>query len=459
MGSGGSVNKKPQSPYHRQYEAKLRRAKSMRHTDRQASDFYNHCEKGETDQVRQILEASDRQSIDELVKLEPNGNTALHVATEKGHTEIVKLLLEYRCPRIILNRAGKRASEEAVKPAMQKLFLRCDTSDRFHDSDTTKTMAHYLPKQTGTGATSNVPLSLEFFTTFETEDDVRKYSLDHQTTAMWVKLFNWLLRTFPSLFQREYLSADAFHLHENTDFKDFLKKKLGAKYEETLKEFNKAHQENSIIRLLTLYTSEDIGFYKSLNKQLADSPHMADNSPHLCDRFIIEFHIREDELATRSFIGTTYRGATINKDELSLYETVLENKPRGVIVFKAFTSTSEEKDVALKFIPTKPRESDKISVLFIIQIKDKSPTIVGIADVSDFEKEKEILVMPGNLFVVKKVVKDVVHYTKEQVAITLTEIHLEYLHIPVSFWKKLSHTYRSAYDSVTSTNADQNDNN
>jgi hypothetical protein len=431
-------------------EAQVRKAMNTRYIDGDASDFYFYCSNGDIDQVRKILEAPNRQSIDEIVKLERNGDTALHVATEKGHVEIVKLLFEHRCSRTILNRTGKVASEQATTPVMRKLFIRSEASDRFHDTNTSKTMAHYFPKENKTATTSNETNRtsnepLQFVQGFKTEEEVFEYSLNHQTMAMWLRFYNWFSRTFPWYFQRDNLKLDSFTLHKNDDFKYFLREKLGEKYQETLDEFNKAHQGNSIKPLLTIYSSERYGFYRSLNRQLADSPDEPDTSPHLCDRFIIEFHIRGDELKERCYIGTAYRGATINLSELSLYERACENKPRGVIAFKAFTSTSEDKDVALNFIiANPPKEDHKIGVLFVIETKVKSPTIFGIEDVSLFKEEKEILFMPGNLFVVKKILKDVVTYNKAQQRVILTEIHLEYLHIPVSFWKKLMHTYRSA---------------
>ena len=97
----------------------------------------------------------------------------------------------------------------------------------------------------------------------------------------------------------------------------------------------------------------------------------------------------------------------------------------------------------------KPLENDQIYILYVIEIKIKTPTIIGIADISEFPDEKEILIMPGNLFVVKNLVKDVAVRTRDQQNIKLTEIHLEYLHTPVSLWRKLLHTYRSAKNTVT----------
>jgi hypothetical protein len=462
MGTGSSVEKKPQCPYHRLCAAEIRKARNARYIDGEASEFYRHCANGDTDQVRNILEAPDRQSIDELVKLERNGNTALHVAAEKGHVEIVKLLLEHECSRIILNRSGKVAAEEATTPDVKKLFIRSETSDRFHANDTDKTIAHYLPKDNETDTsnnksettnnksdttnnksdTTNNP-TLEFFQRFETKEDVHEHSLNHQTMAMWLRFYNWFSRTFPRFFQRDNLNLDSFKLHKNEDFKYFLQEKLGEKYQKTLEQFEKAKDENSIKPLLTIYSSEKYGFYGSLNRQLADSATEPDTSPHLCDRFIIEFHIRSDELEKRSFRGIVYRGATMKSSEISSYEKVCENTPRGVIAFKAFTSTSEDRDTALQFIVDHPPKEYEVGVLFIIEIKTKSPTIVGIADVSEHKEEKEILIMPGNLFVVKRIVKDVVTRINKK-TLPITEIHLEYLHTPVSFWKKLLHTYRAA---------------
>jgi hypothetical protein len=442
MGTGASVENKPQCPYHRMCAAQIRKARNAHYIDGEASDFYHSCSNGDIDQVRSILEAPDGQSIDELVKLERNDDTALHVATEKGHVEVVKLLLEHQCSRIILNRYGKVASEMATTPDVKKLFIRSETSDRFHESDTSKTIARYLPDANETNPTSNT--TLEFFQRFKTEADVHEYSLNHQTTAMWLRFYNWFSRSFPSFFQRENLNLDSFTLHKNNDFNYFLKEKLGEKYEKTLEEFNKANQKNSIKPLLTIYSDENCGFYKSLNRQLADTAAEADTSPHLCDRFIIEFHIRSDELKKRSYLGTVYRGAAINLSDLSFYEKVCENKPRGIIAFKAFTSTSEDKWVALNFINSSPSKEHQIGILFIIEIKVKSPTIVGIADVSKYPEEKEILIMPGNLFIVKKIVKDVETCIYIGKTLLITEIYLEYLHMPVSFRKKLLHTYRSA---------------
>lgn len=470
MGTAGSVNVKPRSPYHRLCAEKIRKAQTSRYIEGDASEFYSHCDTGDIDGVRRSLEASDRRSIDELVKLERNGDTALHAATRKGHKEIVKHLLECDCSQTILNRSGKTAYEEAETPEMQRLFVRSEASDRFHDSNLSKTVRHYLPESVATdvtvdGSIKSRPIQNEinnltttavseksdFFKTFKTEEDVYKHSLNHQTTAMWLRFFNWFSHTFPSLFRRDELNLESFQLHRNEDFNLFLKEHMGNSYSEAVKLFDNAHENNSIETVLKIYSMERITFYRSLNKQLISSTAEAETSPHLCDRYIIEFHLRADELAKRSFLGTVYRGATIDSNEVLLYEQVHSSKPPGVITFRAFSSTSEDEKIALRFVIEHPLKTHQTAVLFIIEIKAKSPTIVGIGDLSVYPDEKEVLMMPGNLFTVKNIVKDVTHIGECDRSVTVTEIHLEYLHVPVSFWKKLGHTYQMSKKDVTST--------
>ena len=471
MGIARSVNKEPQSPYHRLCRAKIRKAKSTRYIDGQASDFYFRCLNGDINQVREILDAPDRQHINDLVKLEDNGDTALHAATRNGHVEIVQLLLKHRCSRIIINRSGERASQQATTPQMQKLFERPSTSDRFHESDANKTMTPYLPDSSETDVpeisgtdvsnedSGNEVLSKEaltFVEKFKNEEEVHKYSLDYQTTAMWLKYFTKLSSTFPRLFRLEHLQLEAFNLQQSPDFKDFLEKKLDGRHEQVMEALNEAQKTNSIDPLLTIYSNEDSGFYKSLNRQLADSTFVAEDSPHLCDRFVMEFHIRANQALKRSFNGShpVYRGATLKRSDLSIYRSALASKPPGVIMFRAFTSTSESKEIALKFVKQDKFEKDQVAVLFVIEVKVKSSTIIGISDVSDFREEEEILFMPGNLFIVTNIIDGKSILNDEEENVPLIEVYLEYLHVPISFWKKLRHTWRSATNSVTQDDDD-----
>jgi ankyrin repeat protein len=155
MGAGKS--KAASCPFTELLQAKRDRAKSRRFTEGEASTFYFLCKDGKTDEVRQILEAEDCPSIDELNKVQPNGSTPLHAAAYYNHPEIVQLLLERDCPRTELNRFSNTAYDEAQTREMKQLFNRFDSSNRFHETNAADAMALYVPEQniesTNTGTT------------------------------------------------------------------------------------------------------------------------------------------------------------------------------------------------------------------------------------------------------------------------------------------------------------------
>lgn len=457
MGTASSVSK-PSCPYERLRLQNRQRAQRGKYKDGMASELYSLCSNGEIDKVCEILRSDERPPIDDLHKLEPNGDTALHAATRNGHRAIVKLLLEQRCDRTIINRDGRIAAEEARDDDMQQLFKRPTDSNRFHDPNISDVTSVFFrendegirnppsPKAIHDGASTTVDAAQKpaFVRSFKTEKETYEYCLNQQTLAMWMQFYNWFFRKYPTLFQRDFLQADTFDLHKNPDFREFLDRHIPKdKHEQTFNAIRKGKESNSIKPIINIYTSESADLYRSLNRQLSHSAVDPDLSPHLCDRFIIEFYIHRDELETRSCLGTIYRGATCHFSDLSIYEEAFNQGPKSVIAFNAFTSTSKNPDIALAFMFKEPPKADQLYVLLVIEIKEKSPTIVGIADLSEYEKEEEILVLPGNLFTVTEIKKDVIHqYCGTQK--TVTEIHLEQHHLSVSFMKKIIHTIRSA---------------
>ncbi|CAF3611390.1 unnamed protein product [Rotaria socialis] len=463
MGAGAAFSGKPRSPHELLNEENRRKARTRRYDDGESSELYKRCANGDIAGVREILEQPDRKNINDLMQLEPNGDTALHAAVKNKHQEVVKLLLEKRCPRNILDRDAKYAYEYADTPLLRNSFERNDTSSRFYDSDMTGKVNCYVHEEKSsttdlqsaatdsnandTNVTENDLKTADtdsgFVRPFQNEKETYKYALDQQTTAMWLRFYSWLSRTFPSFFQHDFLRADTFDLDKNQDFKDFLKKRCKSKEaDNTLDAINEAKTKSNIEPLIKMYTSED-ACYRTLNQQLSNSTHEHESAPHLCDRFIMEFYIRSEQLEKRIFIGSTYRGATIGHDDIHVYEQALNNKTRGVLAFKTFTSTSEDIKIALSFIDEGPPKDGKMNVLFVITVNDKSTNIFGVSDVSDYPKEKEVLVMPGTLFVITGMTPNV-SYELQSKTVTFTEIHLKYHHIPMSFWKKFRHTIKSA---------------
>jgi hypothetical protein len=445
----GGVNSKPAPcPFEQLLQDRRERAKSMGYTRGKASSFYFLCANGKIDEVRQTLDAEDAPSIDELNKLQPNGSTPLHAATYYNHLEVVKLLLERDCPRNTLNRFGNTAYEEAETNEMRQLFDRDDALNRFHETNTANTVSLYLPESNIDGM--NVDSTVPYIQIFKSQSDILEYTINQQTTAMWVKFYDWFFHTFRTFIEREDLHIDAFDLPNHPDFKQFLSRSLPeSNVEKTMESVQEARRSNSIDPLITLYTSEKAGFYRPLNALLGQSSPNTNISPHLCDRFIIEFYIRRQELKQRSFTGITYRGATLPANDLVIYKRAAESNPPGVLGLKAFTSTSRDPLVALQFALRTRLEDGKRHVIFVYEIMEPSPTIFGVDDISIYKHEQEVLILPGNLFTVTKV--------KEQAYPPITRIYLKHWYTPISFWKKIKQTIRAGRVSVLAGN-EQNEN-
>ncbi|UJR17153.1 hypothetical protein I4U23_004049 [Adineta vaga] len=92
-------------------------------TDKQVtpSRFYLACRNGDFTTVQELLPT---MSHEEKNRFEPNGSTALHVATFNGHHAIVKLLLDNGRTTWTLNKYGNTPYDEAQGDEMRRLFDR-----------------------------------------------------------------------------------------------------------------------------------------------------------------------------------------------------------------------------------------------------------------------------------------------------------------------------------------------
>jgi hypothetical protein len=437
---GNTHGKIAPCPFNRLEKTRNKMAKSMKFIPGKASNFYFLCKDGKIDEVRQILNDEASPSIDQLNELQPNGSTPLHAATYYNHLEIVKLLLEHDCPRTTLNRYRNTAHDEAQTDEMKQLFMRSNSIDRFHETNTADAISMFFPEEDVESV--NASATVNYVHLFRTESEISEYSLNQQTTAMWLGFYNWFTHTFRKLIERNDFRVDAFDLINHPDFQQFLKRNLAdpEKYTKTMKAVNEAKQRNSIEPLITLYTSENAGFYRAFNHLLIQSSTNTEISEHQCDRYIIEFHLRHQELKERAFTGKVYRGGTIPIDDLVIYQHALDTQPTGVLGFKSFTSTSRDPLVALNFALRTPANANEKHVLFIFEIMEVSPTIFAVSDISEYPQEQEVLILPGNLFIVTKI--------QEQLHPPITKIYLTHWNISISFWKKIKQTIRAGKTSV-----------
>ncbi|UJR35031.1 hypothetical protein I4U23_027807 [Adineta vaga] len=97
------------------------------------SDLYFACRDGDKATVERLLPQTPLRLLN---RLEPNGSTCLHVASYNGHTDIVRMLLEYGACRRIINRYGCTPLDEAKTKEIAQLFPRSAeaTKQRFSNN-------------------------------------------------------------------------------------------------------------------------------------------------------------------------------------------------------------------------------------------------------------------------------------------------------------------------------------
>ena len=275
-----------------------------------------------------------------------------------------------------------------------------------------------------------------------TEAESLALAEDQQTTATWINFYQWFTTHFPSLVTSDEFAPELFALHKHYDLQKFLRWNIPdpTKLEAIMKLLQAVHEQNTIRPLIELYSSDELQFFSILNKQLANPTGDVHRSPHLCDRVIFEFYLRQRELRRLTFTGKTYSTSAMSASELAVYQRALASNPPGIIALKTFTSTSKSKDIAFSFMKRRILREEERNVLFVFEIADASPTIVDIETISQFPSEREVLLLPHNLFTVTLITED----EKSN----LTTVDLRYKHIRVPSWKKLHRIIRSARKSV-----------
>ena len=172
--------------------------------------------------------------------------------------------------------------------------------------------------------------------------------------------------------------------------------------------------------LLKAYTVES-DFYRILNRDLAE---MVRHQYHIRTIVKLKMHIpgaiaalisHSPTLEPLSFVGETFRGMLITKNDLDQY------KVGSIIMIKSFVSTSKERDIAKGFAEKeKTRQgADGRSLRFRTvchySIRN-SRSALAIESISNFPGEKEVVILPLNVFKVKSVKQN-----KEEFEIKLVE--------------------------------------
>ena len=165
------------------------------------------------------------------------------------------------------------------------------------------------------------------------------------------------------------------------------------------------------------YTRNTI--YKDLNKWLLKSKNIYESVAYFTARLMynLNTYAQNKEMFYNDNNKILYRGIQIPYSNLLPYE-----RARGkIIILSSFTSTTENKEVALKFAERKNskqlyQEKLLFSVLYVIKNKSEVNWIsngINIQNISQYKKEKEVIFLPFSFYYVEKVVIDLSKYTAD----------------------------------------------
>ena len=312
------------------------------------SKLYHACRSNDIELVKSHLKT---MTPDEIDKLQPNGSTALHVASYYGHCEIVQLLLENGASRSIRNKYNFIPYEESKTDAIKELFSRGNADDRF--AGDLNDEIEWI--RVGEHIDQKAKAVQKMLKAYSAEDPKKKKKITIQMIDL-----------------GSYKDMDKIQRY-----------------------FDRANEKNDPTYLVTAYT-ENTEFYRRLNRALASVYELNptnENQRQLLDFLNLicchpTFHKYE-------FQGETYRGILIDADDLEQYQIGAK------IMTKSFTSTSKVRSIAEHFASTKEANADgnttKRACICKYKIR-KAHTALSIEDLSIYPHEQEVLIIPYSAF-------------------------------------------------------------
>ncbi|CAF3135884.1 unnamed protein product [Rotaria sp. Silwood2] len=339
------------------------------------SPFYLACRNDDLNKVKELITS---MTLDEINKVESNGSTALHACSYYGHKEIVKCLLDHGCSRQQLNKYKLTPEQEAKTDDIKKLFGRSSSGcqQRFTSSN-----------QVEFDWTFNDPL---------TAINNRLFHFDHGITTVTNKI------TYT-----EVLAHDTEGMKQVLYYLD------------------NARKTNDLSFVLRAYTAET-DFYKKLNLTLAmDDCSLSKASEGQAKIKWAEWYTgliaNNSQFKKYEFKhGQTYRGIKCTQEDLKRYVV------GQVVCNKSFLSTTKDRHIAQGFAGTTDHSDKNISVMFTYIIKSgKNVTAFYLEEVSEYPSEKEVLILPQAIFIVKNILKQQEN-GKDKYQVELEEDEKEY---------------------------------
>ncbi|CAF0779244.1 unnamed protein product [Didymodactylos carnosus] len=374
--------------------------------DRTSSELYQACSNNDIMKVKRYTE---KLSIDDINRPEKNGNTALHIATLKGYTEIIKLLLKRNPCRSIKNIYNYRPYQLATTDEIRHLYKRANCFPRFtyksgclplyqkeNKSRKKFSIKHYL-NQYSAGCSlcdNDDPCEWEIVDENAAEKAARFRKESKHSLFFGHNVGRDLKNRLYSI-KKGYLDSRLRDMPLNDSIKYY---------------FRKASDEQDPCYVIKAYTSA-CNFYSYVNGDMARN--VIHDLKQGCSKFfctrlysaqdgvmsITSILLHHPYFEPYSFIGEVYRGMVVKKTSLAHYRCGIR------IVNTTFLSTSKTEDVAEFFNELENDSHNEVSVFCTYKIKNNR-TALDISGMSEIPDEQEVLILPFAAFEIMSIARD-----------------------------------------------------
>jgi hypothetical protein len=350
------------------------------------SEIYKTCEEGDVNLVRTIIKTSPLTT--DINCLESNGSTALHVACYKGYADIVDLLLhEYYVRRHQTDKSGLTAYEISNNEIHQLFRRSNDENNPFCTGADFQNPFEVINKGS--------PNWLQFYSNSSPIVDAR---LNNYTNGGFEVPWNGYIHSIKRLLgldpDKKKIEQWSGHLQRFVDERLSIDPGLYSNANRCLQDYIETRKIEHLLRLYTLHTN--------ICKYLAQDKNIS-------DYFYAAIYFNLPSVRPRGYKERCYRGLTMTENDFKDYRRVFENKG-SYLGMNTFSSTSIDQTVAEMFIN---KLSNQLHVLLIIDFVRWCPTAIvlyrltpELPSITQYEDEKEVLILPGTVFSVTNIVED-----------------------------------------------------
>ena len=338
------------------------------------TSFHQACREGD---LKRVCELLPTMTSEQLNQSGPDGNTPLHCACEGNHEEIVAVLLDDRdmCSRTKLNRKGFTAYQTTDSERIRKRFHRPASSDDQRFLETNATSSLYP-----------IPIAAS-------HASIPDNWLRGHTTALDAVDGQFMISLSTAMRPLKKLIQVLTEGESRDSFESLIERCVAnippTKREKIIEQYDEYKRTNSVRTLLTIYTS-DTPIHGALQKET--------------NAYAALLFLHLNELTSRAYLGETFRGSTMTPRDVEAYTWALHCQDY-LLETRTLQSTSKDQTVAEFFLPA-VSTADALAVLLTYRFSERCVTAIDLSQLSEFENEEEVLLLPFTLFKVESITID-----------------------------------------------------